>query len=126
MTYKPYTKENSSIKYVNVQSNYPAIIIKNIPKGINTRLSQISSSSELFHKHSEIYRKELDDAGHKHICWISQDLSAADSLHQQSSTSNFINVYKFFDRVCKVSILKFWINTNRQEEEGGVEIQWVK
>ena len=47
MMYKPYTKENSSIKYVNVQSNHPEIIIKNIPEGSNTRFTQISSSSEL-------------------------------------------------------------------------------
>ena len=38
-------------------------------------------------------------------CEVSQDLSADDSLHQQSFSTNFynfLNVYKFFDRVYKV------------------------
>ena len=45
-TYRPYQKPDSIIQYIYVESNHPPNIIKQIPKTIEKRLSQLSSSEE--------------------------------------------------------------------------------
>ena len=62
-SYKPYLKENNVTKYVNVKSNHPPVILKNLPKGINTRLSEISSSNELFMQNIKVHQDELKKSG---------------------------------------------------------------
>ena len=46
--FKPYIKPNEIIQYVNKQSNHPPHVQKNIPKGINTRLSMLSANKTVF------------------------------------------------------------------------------
>ena len=41
--YKQYRKPNDTPCYINKQSNHPPMIIKEIPKMVNKRLSRISS-----------------------------------------------------------------------------------
>ena len=36
----PYMKPNNVLQYVNIKYNHPLIILKNIPEGINVRLSE--------------------------------------------------------------------------------------
>ena len=43
-SFKPYNKPGNIPQYVHRLSNHPPTIIKNIPEGINRRLSSISSS----------------------------------------------------------------------------------
>ena len=38
-TYRPFTKPNTTLQYVHRESNHPPITTKNIPAGINRRLS---------------------------------------------------------------------------------------
>ena len=64
--YMPYTKPNNIPLYINKKSNHPPQIIKNIPKSINNRLSEISYDEESFNKAAPLYQKALDDSGHKH------------------------------------------------------------
>ena len=65
-TYEPYRKPNDYPIYVNVGSNHPPAVIKNIPISINKRLTEISSSKELFDKHKKEYQNALDSSGYKH------------------------------------------------------------
>ena len=46
-TFRPYIKENNIPLYVHKLSNHPPSIIKNIPEGVNKRLSSLSSSEEM-------------------------------------------------------------------------------
>ena len=62
--YKPYKKPNNRPLYVNTQSNHPPSVIKQIPAGINSRLSAISSNKEHFDNAKQIYQKALNDSGH--------------------------------------------------------------
>ena len=62
--YQPYTKPGNSHLYVHTESNHPPIITKRIPKAIETRLSNISSTTEIFNKAKPEYEKALNDAGH--------------------------------------------------------------
>ena len=43
-TYRPYQKENNQIKYINIESNHPPSIIKQLPLSIESQLSSLSSS----------------------------------------------------------------------------------
>ena len=49
-TYRPYKKENNQIKYINIESNHPPSIIKQLPLSIESRLSSLSSSEEIFNE----------------------------------------------------------------------------
>ena len=62
--FRPYKKPNDSPLYVNTKSNHPPNVIKQIPAGINKRLSTISSSKEHFDQAKEPYQKALRESGH--------------------------------------------------------------
>ena len=64
-SFKPFLKPGDSPLYVNSYSNHPPSVIKNIPAGINRRLSTISSNKELFDLASPLYQRELDRNGYK-------------------------------------------------------------
>jgi len=62
----PYAKPNNIPLYIQKKSNHPPQIIKNIPKSINKRLSEISYDQDSFDKAVPIYQKALNDSGYKH------------------------------------------------------------
>jgi hypothetical protein len=57
---------NNSPIYVSTKSSHPPCVIRSIPEGINKRLSEISSSEEIFNKAAPTYQKALDESGHKY------------------------------------------------------------
>ena len=63
-SYQPYRKPNDTPLYINKDSNHPAHIIKNTPKAINKRLSEISSTKHLFNESKGIYQNALTNSGH--------------------------------------------------------------
>ena len=64
--YKPYMKENHTPTYVHSQSNHPPLVLRNIPLGVNKRLSKISSNKEVFDKASKPYQEALRKSGYQH------------------------------------------------------------
>ena len=62
--YYPYTKEGNIPLYVHTKSNHPPTILKNIPKSINKRLSEISSDKECFDNAKPIYQEALNKSGY--------------------------------------------------------------
>ena len=65
-SYKPYMKPNNKLLYVHRQSNHPPALLKNIPLNINKRLTNISSSKEVFDAAIPPYRKALQESGYDH------------------------------------------------------------
>ena len=63
-TYKPYQKPDNKISYINVQSNHPPNIIKQLPKTIEQQLSNNSSNETIFNKGAPLYEKVLSGAGY--------------------------------------------------------------
>ena len=63
-TFRPFIKENNVPLYVHKLSNHPPSVIKNIPAGVNKRLSSISSSEEMFETAAPIYREALAKSGY--------------------------------------------------------------
>ena len=49
-TYKPYRKPDNQSVYINVNSNHPPTIIRELPKSIGKRLSELLRNKEIFEK----------------------------------------------------------------------------
>ena len=64
--YRPYQKENNQIKYINIESNHPPFIIKQLPLSIESRLSSLSFSEKIFNDSVTPYQDALDKSGYKH------------------------------------------------------------
>ena len=64
-SYKPYKKPNDTISYIHCQSNHPPSIIKNLPKGIETRLSTNPANADIFQEAAKPYNNVLKYNGHK-------------------------------------------------------------
>ena len=65
--YKPYKKPNNNIAYIHKQSNHPPSTIKNLPKGINKRLSINSNNAQTFKEAIPPYIEALKRVGTTHI-----------------------------------------------------------
>jgi hypothetical protein len=63
---KPYSKPNNITKYVDVGSNHPRSTINQIPKGVQARLSNLSSDENMFKSEANQYQEALTKAGHSH------------------------------------------------------------
>ena len=66
-THHPYMKANTTLQYVHKEGNHPPVVIKNIPAGINKRLSSLSSNKACFDKAAAPYQKALHDSGYQYL-----------------------------------------------------------
>ena len=66
-TYKPFKKPNDTLLYINVNSNHPPQIIKQLPKTINNRLSKNSSNKEVFNEIKIDYENALTRRSYANI-----------------------------------------------------------
>ena len=57
--YRPYRKPGDTPTYINVQSNHPPTIIREVPRMVEKRLSRLSSTKEIFDEEVEIYQKSV-------------------------------------------------------------------
>lgn len=65
-THRPYLKPGNTPIYVNAKSNHPQNVIREIPEGINRRLSDISSNESEFNKSTKVYQEALRKSGYNH------------------------------------------------------------
>ena len=63
-TFKPYSKPNNDIMYINTDSNHPPNIIKYISSMISDRISKISSNEQIFRKAAPQYNNALKSSGY--------------------------------------------------------------
>ena len=56
---------NQSPSYINVNSNHPKVIIKQVPKAVNLRIRNLSVNEEIFRKSSKMYIDALKSRGYK-------------------------------------------------------------
>ena len=63
--YFPFGKVNNKPSYVNAKSNHPHTIIKELPKMINKRLSELSCNQEEFNKAKPLYEEALSESYYK-------------------------------------------------------------
>ena len=60
----PYTKPNNMPRYIHVSSNHPQTIIKQLPKMINKRISELTSTEKEFTNAKKFYEDALKKSGH--------------------------------------------------------------
>ena len=63
LEFGPYRKPNDNPIYVSSESNHPHNVLRNIPVGINKRLSSISATKEIFDKAAPPYQEALKKSG---------------------------------------------------------------
>ena len=64
-TYRPYQKPDNIIQCIHVESNHPPNIIKQIPKTVEKRLSQLSSNEKIFNESAHFYEDKLHQSGYQ-------------------------------------------------------------
>ena len=68
-TYQPFTKPNTTLKYVHHERNHPLTTTKNIPASINERLSSLSSDKAFFDQATSPYQKALEKCGYQNTLY---------------------------------------------------------
>ena len=64
--HRPFHKPNANVVYVNQKSNHPPQVLKNIPTGVEIRLSKLSSNEACFNSEKPLFQKALNEAGYQH------------------------------------------------------------
>ena len=65
-SFKPYRKNEEVLPvYIHVDSNHPPNTKKDLPKMISKRVSDLSSSKEVFYSEKNVYDQALNNAGYK-------------------------------------------------------------
>ena len=68
-TYQPFIKLNTTLKYVHHERNHPPTTTKNIPAGINERLSSLSSDKAFFDQATSPHQKALEKCGYRYTLY---------------------------------------------------------
>ena len=58
-SYRPYQKPNDGTHYIHIQSDHPPSITKQLPWSIEKRLSQLSSSKDIFYERTPYYEQRV-------------------------------------------------------------------
>ena len=90
-THKPFMKENSKPTYINVCSNHPPAILKQIPNMIQKRISNLSSSKEIFLNDIKPYQDALINAGHKQNLEFSNETNTSNRTRTRKKDVTWYN-----------------------------------
>ena len=88
--YQPFTKPNTELQYVHRESNHPPITTKNIPAGINRRLSSLSSDKASFDQtvpHTRKHSTKADTTTHYSMNLQQQTDGKTDNATTSSGTT---------------------------------------
>ena len=78
-TYRPYKKPNDKLIYIDVSSNHPPQIKKQLTKIISDRLSRNSSNADIFNNTKLEYEEALEKCGHTTM------LTYTTPIHEQNN-----------------------------------------
>ena len=63
-SYRPYENPNGETHYIDIQSDQPPSITKQLSRSIEKHLSQLSSSNNIFYKTAPYYEQRLTSCGY--------------------------------------------------------------
>ena len=66
-THRPYRKPGDETKYIHSESDHPPNILKQLPISVEKRISDLSSSEEIFNQAKQYYQNALINSGHDHV-----------------------------------------------------------
>ncbi len=90
-THKPYRKPNDKPMYINIDSNHPPSLIRNIPKAVEKRLLELSSNSRIVKQAADTYSGVLKESGYKdeiHYKDSKQENQGRANSNQQAENGN--------------------------------------
>ena len=61
--YQPYKNPNGDCFCFNIKSNYPPLILQQLPKSISKRISEISSNEHIFNQSIHYYEYAFKKSG---------------------------------------------------------------
>ena len=61
--YKPYRKSNDEPIYINKYFNYPPNILRQLPRSVSSRISNIASNQSIFNSSNPMYKEALTRSG---------------------------------------------------------------
>ena len=64
-SYKPFIKTNQHPSYININSNHPKNIIKQVPKAVNLRICKLLANEKIFKESSKMYIDALRNSSFK-------------------------------------------------------------
>ena len=64
--YQPYNKPDNNPLYINILSNHPPNIIKNLPGNISKRINNLSGDETTFNKSKDLYNNTMTKNGFEH------------------------------------------------------------
>ena len=64
--YQSYNKPDNNPLYINILSNHPPNIIKNLPYNISKKINTLSVDETKFNKFKDLYNNALTESGFKH------------------------------------------------------------
>ena len=107
-TYKPYHKPDNNIQYINVESNHPPNIIKQIPDTIEKRLSQNSFNRNIFQEAALVYEEALKKSGYnKKLTYIPKKQN---TNNKNNRKRNIIWFNPPFNQSVSTKIGKYFLN----------------
>ena len=75
-SYKPFIKTNQNPSYININSNHPKNIIKQVPKAVNLRICKLSANEKIFKESSKRYIDALKNSGFKEdFSYLKEDIT---------------------------------------------------
>ena len=109
--YKPYKKSNSKPICINKQSNHPPNVLKQLPESIAKRISDTSSSKDIFDKSTLIYQNALYESGFKkELKYTSSDTSFQEENDQRIRRRKIIWFNSPYSRSAKTNISKNFLH----------------
>ncbi len=87
----PFRKPNDRAVYVHTGSSHPPSVIKQLPKMISSRISQLSSSADIFNSEIGYYRDALQEAGHKDLDFVYEPASSSKRKRQRKRRITYFN-----------------------------------
>ena len=106
-SYQPFRKPNNEPKYINISSNHPPQVLKQLPKSIEKRLSKISSFKEIFDNSNYLNEKALQESGFKEeLCYQQKDVNANSNRNKKKCQHKIIWFNPPFSKSMKTNLGK--------------------
>ena len=104
-----YQKPNDETHYIHIQSDHPSSITKQLPRSIKKRLSQLSSSKDIFSKWTTYYEQSLPSWGYnKKLTYQQQGKNVENYKNRKNRKRNIIRFYQHYRKSLKTNIDKYF------------------
>ena len=92
-TFKPFSKNNSTPTYINIYSNHPRSLLKQIPNAVNQRINKLLSCKRIFEESKSIYNEAFKNSGFQgRLAHVNPVNSGSNGRSNSSGTHALIKV----------------------------------